>query len=403
MEEIFLWIFSLGALLFFSGFFSGSETAFFSLEEYKLLRSPSSYKRRLEKIRSLRREPEKFLMAILLGNLFINILFSDVGYRFFHVLFPYWEETKLAFYSLVILTSSLLLGGEVFPKMFALKYNLRWILGGFPFLYLWIKGVSYFLMPVYRSLVHILEKIFPERKVEEKELILSLDVLPEGQRKKLLKSLIRFYYDNAYSCMIPKGETLIFSHEESVDKIIDTLKKNKKTFGLLVKEEEIQGAFRLQELFLAKKQKKGIEDYLLPVFFVPESMPAWEILRLFLEEKKEFVIVLNEEGSFSGVITLKWLLKKLLGYWEEEVGERKVYIKKHGDRYLVLGDTPVDVFVDFFGISLETKAERISGWIMEYLDGFPDKSTRFSYQGLIFKDFSLSPRKIDSFWVEKEK
>jgi magnesium and cobalt exporter, CNNM family len=56
-----------------------------------------------------------------------------------------------------------------------------------------------------------------------------------------------------------------------------------------------------------------LRDLMRPVRFVPETMPAHELLKLFLGDRSHMVAVTDEYGGFEGVVTLEDVLECLLG------------------------------------------------------------------------------------------
>lgn len=62
-----------------------------------------------------------------------------------------------------------------------------------------------------------------------------------------------------------------------------------------------------------------LRDLLRPIRFVPETLPAHELLKVFLDDRTHMVAVADEYGGFEGVVTLEDVLECLLG--EEIVDE----------------------------------------------------------------------------------
>ena len=102
------------SLLLLSGFFSGSETAIFSLDMLKRTRLFRSRSGSAARLKRMYRRPRELLMTILIGNMLVNIALSSVA----TVLFG---EAKLL--AVVVVTLVLLIFGETTPKNIAFKYN----------------------------------------------------------------------------------------------------------------------------------------------------------------------------------------------------------------------------------------------------------------------------------------
>ena len=87
--------------------------------------------------------------------------------------------------------------------------------------------------------------------------------------------------------------------------------------------DRVVGLVHRREVFDAALEHSGrglvLRDLMRPIRFVPESMPAHELLDLFLEERAHLAAVVDEYGGFEGVVTLEDVLECLLG--EEIVDE----------------------------------------------------------------------------------
>jgi CBS domain containing-hemolysin-like protein len=86
--------------------------------------------------------------------------------------------------------------------------------------------------------------------------------------------------------------------------------------------DRIIGLVHRREVFDAASspdRARTLQDLLHPIRFVPETMPAHELLSLFLTERRHLVAVVDEYGGFEGVVTLEDVLECLLG--EEIVDE----------------------------------------------------------------------------------
>lgn len=133
-------LFLLFVLFNLSAFFSGSESAFFSLDEFKLKRLKQQENVFASLILRLLSNKEKLLTTILLGNEVVNVAISSVSAALFMDVFG----EKWVGASVFVTTLFLLIYGELFPKVIAVKYNTLWAGFAAPLLLL----VSYILFPL---------------------------------------------------------------------------------------------------------------------------------------------------------------------------------------------------------------------------------------------------------------
>ena len=106
-------------LLCFSGFFSSSETALFSLNPVQFEQMRHDENKKLELIQRLLSEPRRLIVTILIGNEFVNVAASVISASIIIQLFG--AENK--FLNLFVMVPILLLFGEITPKTLALCHN----------------------------------------------------------------------------------------------------------------------------------------------------------------------------------------------------------------------------------------------------------------------------------------
>ena len=107
-------------LLAASAFFSGSETAFLSIDKLKLKQIEAMDRPAAKRAATLLTDPHRLLVTILVGNTLVNIAASAV---FAQIIYSTLGETGIIV-SIIAMTAIVLLFGEVTPKMFALANSV---------------------------------------------------------------------------------------------------------------------------------------------------------------------------------------------------------------------------------------------------------------------------------------
>jgi Mg2+/Co2+ transporter CorB len=105
--------------LFLSGFFSGAETALFSLSQIHIERIGLRFPRRQKMVERLLSDPARLLATILLGNTLVNVIASSMGYR----LAAYFGTGFAAPLAIPFTTLLILIFGEIVPKIAAVQHN----------------------------------------------------------------------------------------------------------------------------------------------------------------------------------------------------------------------------------------------------------------------------------------
>ena len=160
-------IFLQGVLLFFllilSGLVSGSEVAFFSLNETQKKTLTNSQKKGLGKAIRLLKTPKKLLATILILNNFINVSIITLSAYFTWGVFG--KSTFVFLFLTVVVTLVIVFFGEIIPKVYANKNKVFFVKLSFPLI-----NVFYFL---FRPLVLLLVMISKTFKTNKKVLLES--------------------------------------------------------------------------------------------------------------------------------------------------------------------------------------------------------------------------------------
>ena len=111
MELILIFI----GLILLSAFFSGTETAYFNVKTHR--------ENVPKKVLSLLNDPRKLLVSLLAGNTFVNITIASLAAYLTHEYAQenQWSETVLILVEVLIVSVVVLIFGEIFPKLFAIR------------------------------------------------------------------------------------------------------------------------------------------------------------------------------------------------------------------------------------------------------------------------------------------
>jgi len=113
-------------LLICTALISGSEMAFFSLDSKKLEDLKNNKKYNSDNINKLVSQPQRLLATLLIANNLINISIVIIATYITVKLFNLAEHYLFGFFiEFVVITSLILLFGEMLPKIYANKYSLR--------------------------------------------------------------------------------------------------------------------------------------------------------------------------------------------------------------------------------------------------------------------------------------
>lgn len=315
------------ALLFLSGFASGSEIAFFSLSPKDLEVLESSKTPTDQTIKSLREDNERTLATILITNNFVNVtIIMLCNYIFSHII-DFGDNEVLEFLMLtVLLTFILLLFGEILPKIFARQSTLS-------FCRMAAKGITFF-RALFWPLENLLLKssIIAEKVTTEENHVMSVDELEQAleltdtkdiaEEKKILEGIIHFADETTKDILTPRKDIIGINIKAGFYDVISCIVENNYSRIPVYQEnkDNIRGILYIKDLLphINKPETFRWQSLIRPPYFVPETKKIDDLLREFQENKVHIAIVVDEFGGTSGLVTMEDIMEEIVGEINDE-------------------------------------------------------------------------------------
>lgn len=392
--------------LVLSAFFSGSETALFSLKKADLHRLSISDKSSERAIASLMNTPDRILATLLIGNLFVNLSLAAIMTNFLLGYFGKYGH----FISISVVTPLIIILSEITPKVIAVNTYLNFSRASFP-LVLFFHKVFYPARFITMKFTDLITRIF---KLDLKHTNLTEDelrfVISSGEEKGLIdkresdiiKNVMRFSDKEASNIMYPRNQAAFIQYGSSIEQAMEIIKENDLVRIPVYKEDydDIAGFIDSRDLmgdYLGYRKSRNINRFIKPIDFFPFSKELTELLEDFLEKKIQIAVIVDEYGGTAGIVTLSSILSSLLG---KEFGKWENY-KKSGiraieqDRFLVSGELQLDEFNLFFNKKLlSNNSDTIGGYVIEQLNLFPSKGAKITLNDLEITVKTAAKRKI---------
>jgi putative hemolysin len=125
-----------------------------------------------------------------------------------------------------------------------------------------------------------------------------------------------------------------------------------------------------------------IAGLLREAVFVPESKNIDDLFKSMQSQKNQMVIIMDEYGQTSGLVTMEDILEEIVGNIMDEYDHEENHIEKKGENeYVIEGMTRLEDLEERFGISFgETEFETLNGYIISKLEHIPDEDEDFEVQ-----------------------
>ena len=366
--------------------------------------------------------PNQFLAVIQIGITLIDVLTGAITGATIAVVFtqfiekipllaPYSTGIGLALGVLIITYFSIILG-ELVPKRLAIQ-NPEKISSGFArpmlFLTLTLSPVVRFLS-ISTNFVLRLIGVRPsnEPPVTEEEIHVLLDqgtqagVFEEAEQD-MVAGVFKLNDRRLNTLMTPRTEILWLDVLDTNKDIL--IKLTERPFsrfpvcqGSL---DNVLGIANARDLLTSSLSGDPIQlkDNLSPSLFIPETAFASSALDIFKESNKKMVLVIDEFGGVTGLLTINDVLEVIVGDIEDDAPQ---VTQRQDGSWLLDGMLDINEFKELFDLGPlpnEDDYETLAGFIMTSIGNIPQTADQFEWQGLRFEVIDMDVRRVDKVLV----
>lgn len=408
--DLILGFIGIFVLLFFAAIISGAEVAFFSLSQKDLDDASEENPRKIQIITKLLEKPKKLLATLLVANNFINIsvvvLFSFLGRKFFDFI----SLPSLKFLAeILFITFLILFFGEVLPKIYASRNNIKFAVSiARPILVL-DKLLSPISLPM-RSLTLYLQKKLGKQKsnfsVDQLSQALELTSSEEtsSDEQKILEGIVSFGNTDTKQVMSPRIDIFALeineTFEEIFPKIVDKGFSRIPVYRDNI--DHIEGVLFVKDIIPhIEKKEFDWKALMREPFFVPENKKLDNLLKDFQGMKNHLAIVVDEYGGTSGLVSLEDVIEEIVGDISDEFDDENINFSQIDDKnFLFEGKIYLKDFYRIVSVNEEVfedrkgEAETLAGLILEILGNFPKKGQKVYFDDCIFTIETVDKKRI---------
>ena len=378
-------------LILINAFFACSEIAVVSLNEKKIEKLADDGNKKAAKILSMLKNPEKFLSTIQISITLAGFLGSAFAADNFAGKLSSWVCNDLKFTALSektvgtlsIIVVTLLLSyvtlvlGELVPKRIAMKKPEK--------VAMFVCGVISAASVIARPVVWLLSAstngvlrligIDPkseDEEVTEEEIRLMVDAGEEDgnieqNEKEMIENIFEFNNITAADVMVHRTEMTAVNIADTVDTILQTIKETGFSRFPVYEDniDNIVGILSTRNFLLnvCADNPKKLKELTYEPYFVPESVRADALFSDMQSKNCHMVVVLDEYGGTSGLVTMEDLLEEIVGniYDETDDKEDEPQIEKIGDNlYRIQGGVELETIEEELGINFSEEDDELS-------------------------------------------
>ena len=416
-------LFFLAFLTLVNAFFSCTEMAVVSVNKNRMGMLAEKGNKKAKLILKLLEEPTNFLstiqVAITLSGFFASASaatnFSFVVENWLNPFnIPYTKEISLVLVT-VVLSFFTLVFGELVPKRVALQRAESIALFSVKIVYLiskivlpFIKLLSFSTNLVLKILGVNLENI--EEKVSEEEIKSLIEV---GQRhgvfneteKEMITSVLSFDNKIAREIMIPRKNVYSINIDTPLTNYLDELLEEKHSRIPVYQgdKDNIVGILYLKD-FIVEAHKNGFENVnissiMKKPYFVLENKNIDVLFKEFQKRKIFMAILVDEYGSFVGIVTMEDIIEEVMGNIQDVYDEEDPLLEKLSEyTYLVDGFYSLNDLNSKLGLKIDNDDfDTVSGFVIDLIGRIPEENEKLqvNYKNLSFQILSVKEKCID--------
>ncbi len=419
---------SLVILLVCSALISGAEVALFSLSKSDLEPEENTPSKALETIIALLHRPKKLLATILVANNFINIgivlLFASLSEHLFKGVnseldLVFFKIDLVFFIEVIIITFLILMFGEILPKIYANRNNLKFS----KFMARPLKILDVVFAPISMPMRRVTLMI--HKRLGKQKSNLNVDYLSQAleltseedttkEEQKILQGIVSFGNTDTKQVMRPRIDIFALESSLKFEAIIPEIVAHGYSRIPVYENsiDSVSGILYAKDLLPHLQKKEFDWNSLLRVpLFVPENKKLDDLMVEFQEKKIHLAIVVDEYGGTSGVVSLEDVIEEIVGDISDEFDDDDlIYSKIDENNYVFDGKTALKDFYRIIKLEDESifenhkgEAETIAGFVLEISKSFPKIRSKIKFNSYTFVVEGIDNKRIKQLKVTLQK
>jgi len=409
--------------ILFSAYFSGLEIAFVSSNKMRLELDIKQGVFGSGILRVFAKNPGQYIATMLIGN---NIALVIYGLFFSKLLSPLLtpllgSDLLVLLINTLISTAIILLVAEFLPKtFFIISPNFFLKILSLPTLFFyWIfYPISKSALAASNLFIRLMSGNKPVKKMQENIVFSKVDLdhfvnlskqreeseEPGHHNIRIFQNALDFSNVKLRECMVPRTEIEAVECTGTIDALKEKFIETQHSRILVYQDtiDNIIGYFELKDIF---KNPPDIISSIRKLAIVPETMAANKLLKVFVDEKKNVALVVDEFGGTSGMVTIEDVLEEIVGDIEDEhdVNELTEKVLSNND-FIFSGRLEIDYLNEKYQLNLpeEDDYETLAGLILFYHGSIPGNNEVIRVNNILFKTLKVTATRIELVSMKME-
>lgn len=246
-----------------------------------------------------------------------------------------------------------------------------------------------------------------------------LEMLQQARREQTigadtlqqLENVLRFSSMSVRDAMVSRARMDVIKTTDSIERIIGyAVETAHSRFPVIADDKDhVLGILHAKDLlkYTLNPEHFRLENILRPAVFVPESKSLHALLTELQQQRNHMVIVVDEYGGISGLLTFEDLIEQIVGKIEDEFDEDESadnIFPVSAERWRIKAATEIADINAFFGTDLSSEeADTIGGLLIEELGHLPGRGEKAQIGSLLFTVARADKRRLHTLMATRVK
>jgi putative hemolysin len=415
-------------LILLNGLFSMSESAMEYARKARLEYLANRGDEKAKAALKLASNPDRFLSTVQVGITLISILIgvlSGISLKPYLVTYisgfdrfaPYSDGIAITII-VVVVTYFTLVIGELVPKRLGIlrpEAIARQVAGPMT----WVSMITYpfiWLLTIFTNLLVNVFNLKPstDNNVTEEEIKALINEgttagAIEETEQEIIERVFHLGDRNITSLMTHRTDIVYLDINDPKEAIRRKILESPHSVYPVCDDDidNIQGIISIKDLYIAAADTgHALAPIMKKPLFVPENNSAYQVLEKFKETQSHAAFIVDEYGTFLGMITLNDILEAIVGDMPE-TGQDDDYemVRREDGSYLVDGQISFYDFLSKFDkedwmAEFEQEFDTMAGFILHHQEHIPKIGEKFEWRGFTFEIVDMDAHRIDKVLVE---
>jgi putative hemolysin len=230
----------------------------------------------------------------------------------------------------------------------------------------------------------------------------------------MIQNIFEFSDTDAKDIMTHRKNIVAINGESSLREAIEFINNNNMSRYPIYLEDldNIIGILHIKDILMYADKDidnlkvMDLQEFFSTAEFVPETHGINTLFAKMQSKKRHMVIVVDEYGQVSGLLSLEDILEEIVGNIEDEHDEEDNSIEvKTEDSFVMDGGTTLEDVEELIGMKLSDDYETLNGYLISLYGKIPEDGKSFTLEddNFVFYIKNVTDKVIDSVYVRRKR